>query len=73
MPLSVGVDLSNGACHTFIAEVPSSILFEVKSDPFNPEQAKELAAWAPAESTSEATEYLMFLKEQWTSLISLDI
>ncbi len=71
--ISVGVNLPAGAWHTVIAEVPGSILFEVKSGPFNPEQAKELAAWAPAENTPEATEYLMFLKEQWTSLISVDI
>ena len=71
--ISVGVNLPAGAWHTVIAEVPGSILFEVKSGPFNPKQAKELAAWAPAENTPEATEYLMFLKEQWTSIISVDI
>jgi cupin fold WbuC family metalloprotein len=72
-PISVGVNLPAGAWHTVIAEVPGSILFEVKSGPFNPEQAKEWAAWAPAESTPEATEYLRFLKEKWTSPISLEI
>ncbi len=71
--IGVGVNLPAGVWHTVIAEVPGSILFEVKSGPFNPEQAKEWAAWAPAESTPEATEYLRFLKEQWTSPISLDI
>ena len=60
--ISVGVNLPAGVWHTVIAEVSGSILFEVKSGPFNPEQAKEWAAWAPAENTPEAAEYLMELK-----------
>ncbi len=35
-PISVGVNLSAGVWHTVIAEVSDSILFEVKSGPFNP-------------------------------------
>jgi cupin fold WbuC family metalloprotein len=62
MPISVGVNLPAGVWHTVIAEVSGSILFEVKPGPFNPEQAKEYAAWAPEENTPEATEYLVRLK-----------
>lgn len=62
--ISVGVNLPAGIWHTVIAEVPGSILFEVKSGPFNPEQAKEWAAWAPAENTPDAVEYLMELKHR---------
>jgi cupin fold WbuC family metalloprotein len=62
--ISVGVNLPTGVWHTVIAEVPGSILFEVKSGPFNPEQAKEYATWAPAENTPEAAEYLMELKHR---------
>ena len=62
--IGVGVNLPAGVWHTVIAEEPGSILFEVKSGPFNPEQAKEWAAWAPAENTPEATEYLMELKHR---------
>ena len=62
--ISVGVNLPAGVWHTVIAEMPDSILFEVKSGPFNPEQAKEWAAWAPAENTPEAAEYLMELKHR---------
>jgi cupin fold WbuC family metalloprotein len=64
IPISVGVNLPAGVWHTVIAEVPGSILFEVKSGPFNPEQAKEYAIWAPAEDASEAAEYLMELKHR---------
>ena len=60
--ISVGVNLPAGVWHTVIAEVSGSILFEVKSGPFNPEQAKEYATWAPEEDAPEAVEYLMELK-----------
>ena len=60
--IGVGVNLSGGVWHTVIAEMPGSILFEVKSGPFNPEQAKEWPAWAPAENTQDAVEYLIKLK-----------
>ena len=43
--IGVGVNLPAGVWHAVIAEVPGSILFEVKSRPFNPEQAKEWAVW----------------------------
>ena len=62
--ISVGVNLPAGVWHTVIAEMRGSILFEVKSGPFNPEQAKEYATWAPAENTPEAAEYLMELKHR---------
>jgi cupin fold WbuC family metalloprotein len=62
--ISVGVNLPAGAWHTVIAEVPGSILFEVKSGPFNPKQAKEYATWAPEEDAPEAAEYLMELKRR---------
>ena len=62
--ISVGVNLPAGAWHTVIAEVPGSILFEVKSGPFNPKQAKEYATWAPEEDAPEAAEYLMELKHR---------
>ena len=62
--IGVGINLPAGVWHTVIAEVPGSILFEVKSGPFNPEQAKEYASWAPAENTPEAAEYLTELKHR---------
>lgn len=62
--ISSGVNFSAGVWHTVIAEVPGSILFEVKSGPFNPEQAKDYAIWAPEEDRPEADEYLMRLKHR---------
>jgi cupin fold WbuC family metalloprotein len=62
--IGVGVNLPAGIWHTVIAEVPGSILFEVKPGPFKPEQAKEYAAWAPEEDAPEAVEYLIELKRR---------
>jgi cupin fold WbuC family metalloprotein len=62
--IGVGVNLSAGVWHTVIAEMPGSILFEVKSGPFNPDQAKEWPAWAPAENSPEAVQYLIELKRR---------
>jgi len=59
----VGVNVPADVWHTVIAESPGSILFEAKSGPFIPEQAKEYAVWAPEENTSEAAEYFLELKQ----------
>lgn len=64
--ISVGVNLPAGIWHTVFAEVPGSILFEVKSGPFSPEQAKEFAIWAPEENSTEANEYFNYLKSRVT-------
>ena len=61
--VGVGVNIPAGVWHTVISEVLGSILFEVKSGPFNPEQAKEWAAWAPEENSPAAFEYFMHLKD----------
>ena len=62
--IGVGINLPAGVWHTVVAEVPDSILFEVKSGPFNPDQAKEYASWAPAENTPEAAVYVTELKHR---------
>lgn len=54
---SLGVELSPGTWHTVLALIPDSVLLEIKAGPFDPGAAKELAAWAPEEGTSEAVEY----------------
>lgn len=57
-----GVELSPGAWHTVLADLPGSVLFEVKAGPFEPELAKELAPWAPAEGSAEAAAYTTELR-----------
>lgn len=58
-----GVNISQGIWHTVIALKPDSVLFEVKSGPFNPLQAKEFAPWAPVEDSPEALFYLENLRK----------
>ena len=62
MPISVGVELPAHAWHTVISEAHGSVLFEVKSGPFNPQHAKELAGWAPSEGSTEDVMWLYELK-----------
>lgn len=50
--------------HTVVALEDHSILFEVKSGPYDPNTAKSPANWAPAEGSPEAMEYLSWLREQ---------
>lgn len=60
--LASGVELPSGSWHTVVALVPGSVLFEVKAGPFNPDQAKEVALWAPQEGSEEAALYLKNLQ-----------
>lgn len=62
LSIAAGVELPAGVWHTVVALVDKSILFEVKSGPFDPSVAKELAPWAPEEGIQEATIYLKNLQ-----------
>ncbi len=65
--VSVGLELPSETWHTVLAMVENSVLFEVKEGPFDPDQAKEFAPWAPSENNSEADAYyskLMVLCQQ---------
>jgi cupin fold WbuC family metalloprotein len=53
-----GVEITPGSWHTIIAVERDSILLELKDGPFNPDMAKELAAWAPEPESSDAKHYL---------------
>lgn len=58
----VGVELAPGEWHTVVALVPGSVLFEVKTGPFDPNAAKEFAPWSPAEGSQGAVDYLAYLR-----------
>lgn len=64
----VGVELPPGAWHTVLADLPGSVLFEVKAGPFEPQLAKELAPWAPAEGAAEVTVYMSELRRVVSNL-----
>lgn len=56
--MAVGVEVAANSWHTVVAVVPGSILLEVKAGPFDPMRAKDLADWAPEESSIEGGSYL---------------
>lgn len=60
--LAVGVELPSQTWHTVLALVPGSVLLEVKAGPFDPNQPKDLAPWAPAEGELVCVEYLGALR-----------
>lgn len=62
--IASGVSLPAGVWHTVVSLVENSILFEVKSGPFDPALAKELAPWAPKEGGELTQEYLVVLRRR---------
>ena len=60
--IACGLELPAGVWHTVISLVDRSILFEVKSGPFEPSLAKEFAPWAPEEGTQHAKDYFEKIK-----------
>lgn len=58
---AVGVELTSGTWHTVLALVPACLLLEVKAGPFDPNQPKDLAPWAPEEGSDEVGVYLQYL------------
>lgn len=60
---SVGAEVSANTWHTVIALESGCVLLEVKAGPFDPNQPKDLAPWAPDEGTVAANDYLNNLIE----------
>lgn len=64
--LAVGAEVPANTWHTVIALVPGCVLLEVKAGPFDPNQPKDLAPWAPDEGSAAAAKYLEKLIESVT-------
>jgi cupin fold WbuC family metalloprotein len=62
--MAVGVEIPCSTWHTVIALEPGSVLLEVKSGPFDPNQPKDFAVWAPEEGTTAAQSYLLQLRSR---------
>ncbi len=58
-----GVDLVPGHYHTLAALKPNTVIYEVKTGPYEETTDKSFAPWAPAEGTVEAQNYLRNLLE----------
>ena len=59
-----GVDLAAGVYHSFIALKPDTVIYEVKSGPYEAATDKSFAPWSPAEGAKEAPEYMAALRRE---------
>lgn len=59
--LAVGAEVASSTWHTVVALEPGCVLLEVKAGPFDPNQPKDLASWAPEEGSQAAECYLQHL------------
>jgi cupin fold WbuC family metalloprotein len=65
------VEISPTTWHTVVALMPGCVLLEVKAGPFDPNQAKDLAFWAPPEDDrAAALDYRCLLKRQIDSALN---
>ena len=62
--MAIGAEVSSSTWHTVIALETGCVLLEVKAGPFDPNQPKDLAPWAPEESLDAASAYLGRLLER---------
>ena len=62
--VAVGAEVSSCTWHTVIALEPGCVLLEVKAGPFDPNQRKDFAPWAPEESSDAASAFLGRLLEK---------
>ena len=57
-------EVLSGEWHTVVALTAGCILLEIKRGPFDPNQRKDLAHWAPEENTREVSAYLKRLEKE---------
>ena len=61
--LAVGAEVASSTWHTVVALEHGCVLLEVKAGPFDPNQPKDLAMWAPEEGSAMAQGYLQVIAE----------
>ncbi len=59
--LAAGAKVVSSTWHTVIALETGCLLLEIKAGPFDPNQPKDLAPWAPQEGSQDAKGYLQYL------------
>lgn len=55
-------EIESGVWHTIICNEPSTVYFEIKDGPYNVDNDKNFAPWAPAEFSEETISYLTQLR-----------
>jgi cupin fold WbuC family metalloprotein len=58
------VDATAGIYHSFIVRAPDTLLYEVKTGPYEAMSDKDFAPWAPREGSSEVPRYLEQLERE---------
>jgi cupin fold WbuC family metalloprotein len=58
---AAGAEVASSIWHTVVALEAGCVLLEVKAGPFDPNQPKDLAPWAPEEGSQAAESYLRHL------------
>jgi cupin fold WbuC family metalloprotein len=62
--LAAGAEVASSTWHTVVALEAGCVLLEVKAAPFDFNQPKDLAPWAPEEGSDVAANYLNRLLER---------
>jgi cupin fold WbuC family metalloprotein len=56
-------EIPGGAWHSFVFQQPFSVILEVKPGPYEPQDDKEFAKWAPLESHPNVTSFVTWLEK----------
>jgi cupin fold WbuC family metalloprotein len=59
---NLGYETPPGTWHTLVAAADGTTFLEVKEGPYDPASAAEFAAWAPAEGTPQAAQFLAWAR-----------
>ena len=68
---NIGIDCRAGFWHTFVALAPDTVVLEIKAGPFDAATDKEVAPWAPAETSAEGAPFLAELEQRFKTLFRL--
>jgi cupin fold WbuC family metalloprotein len=56
-------EIPGGAWHSFVFQKPSAVILEVKPGPYEPQDDKEFAEWAPLEGDPNVTSFVRWLEK----------
>ena len=56
-------EIPGGAWHSFVFHEPSAVMLEVKPGPYEPQEDKQFAEWAPLEGHATVTSFVRWLEK----------
>jgi cupin fold WbuC family metalloprotein len=59
-----GVEVPPGKWHSVMSLESGSVLYEIKDGPYNVQNDKIIAPWAPIEGSNDVSKYMDFLKKE---------